>query len=60
MEYRGEFLHAFMTSERVMSHKPVELFRGEDKFSADTLDYDNVEQVILLRGRVRGVLSASR
>ncbi|OYU43919.1 MAG: LPS export ABC transporter periplasmic protein LptC [Burkholderiales bacterium PBB4] len=59
MEYRGEFLHAFMTSERVVSHKPVELFRGKDKFSADTLDYDNVEQLIQLRGRVRGVLFAS-
>jgi lipopolysaccharide export system protein LptC len=59
MEYRGEFLHAYMTSERVVSHKPVELIRGKDHFSADTLDYDNVEQVVHLRGRVRGTLSAS-
>lgn len=59
MEYRGEFLHAFMTTERVVSHKPVELTRGKDHFRAETLDYDNVEQVMLLRGRVRGTLSAS-
>ena len=59
MEYRGEFLHAFMTSERVISHKPVVLIRGKDRFSADTLDYDNVEQVIQMRGRVRSTLDPS-
>ena len=59
MEYRSEFLHAFMTSERVVSHKPVVLTRGQDRFSADALDYDNVEQVIELRGRVRSTLSPS-
>lgn len=59
MEYRGEFLHAFMTTERVTSHKPVVLIRGSDRFSADTLDYDNVEQVIQMRGRVRGTLDPS-
>ena len=56
MEYRGEFLHAFMTSERVTSHKPVVLTRGKDRFSADALDYDNVEQVVQMRGHVRGTL----
>ncbi len=59
MEYRSEFLHAFMTTERVLSHKPVKLTRGDDRFSADTLDFDNVDQVMVLRGRVRGTLSAS-
>lgn len=59
MEYRGEFLHAFMTTERVISHKPVVLTRGKDRFSADTLDYDNVEQVIQMRGHVRGTLVPS-
>lgn len=58
MEYRGEFLHAFMNSEQVKSHKPVELIRGRDRFSADTLDFDNVEQVLELQGRVRGFLAA--
>jgi lipopolysaccharide export system protein LptC len=56
MEYRSEFLHAFMTTERVKSHKPVELLRGNDRFTADSLDFDNIEQVVQLRGRVRGVL----
>jgi lipopolysaccharide export system protein LptC len=56
MEYRGEFLHAFMNTERVISHKPVVLTRGKDRFSADSLDYDNVEQVVHMRGHVRGTL----
>jgi lipopolysaccharide export system protein LptC len=56
MEYRGEFLHAFMDTERVQSHKPVELLRGNDRFTADSLDFDNLAQVITLQGRVRGTL----
>lgn len=56
MEYRGEFLHAFLTTEQVKSHLPVELIRGNDRFSANTLDFDNVEQTMVLQGRVRGIL----
>jgi lipopolysaccharide export system protein LptC len=56
MEYRGEFLHAFLDTERIKSHKPVELLRGSDRFTADTLDFDNIEQVMTLRGRVKGLL----
>jgi lipopolysaccharide export system protein LptC len=56
MEYRSEFLHAFLNTEIIKSHKPVELTRGKDRFTADTLEFDNVEQVMDLRGRVRGVL----
>lgn len=56
MEYRGEFLHAFLTTEKVKSHKPVELLRGQDRFTADSLDFDNVDQILQLQGRVRGTL----
>jgi lipopolysaccharide export system protein LptC len=59
MEYRGEFLHAFMTTEKIMSNKPVELLRGNDRFTADTLDFDNIEQVLQLSGRVKGTLVPS-
>jgi lipopolysaccharide export system protein LptC len=45
-----------MDTERVISHKPVELMRGQDRFTAETMDYDNVDQVMQLRGRVRGLL----
>ncbi|MDZ7921401.1 MAG: LPS export ABC transporter periplasmic protein LptC [Rhodoferax sp.] len=56
MEYRGEFLHAFMDTEVVKSHQPVELTRGNDRFTADAMEFDNVDQVMKLRGRVRGTL----
>jgi len=56
MEYRGEFLHAFMSTEKIKSHKAVELLRGNDRFTAESLDFDNVEQVLELHGRVRGIL----
>jgi lipopolysaccharide export system protein LptC len=56
MELRGEFLHAFLNTERIKSHKPVELQRGDNHFTADTLDFDNMDQVLELQGRVRGRL----
>ncbi|MDB5873289.1 MAG: kdsC [Ramlibacter sp.] len=56
LEFRGEFLHVFANTERVKSHKPVELVRGTDRFTADSLDFDNIDQVMELRGRVHGVL----
>lgn len=55
-QYRGEFLHAFMRTERVKSHKPVELLLGNNLFTADSLDYDAVDQVLLMQGRVRATL----
>jgi lipopolysaccharide export system protein LptC len=56
LTFRGEFLHAFMDTERVRSHQPVELTRGQDRFTANSLDYDNREGVMVLTGRVRGQL----
>ena len=56
LEYRGEFLHAFTVTEKIRSHKPVELIRGNDRFTADAMEFDNVEQVLQMTGRVRGTL----
>ena len=60
VSFASEFLHAFMNTERVKSHKPVTLTRGNDRFTADSLDYDNVDRVMLLNGRVRGQLVPTR
>jgi lipopolysaccharide export system protein LptC len=58
LEFRGEFLHAFLGgTERIKSHKPVTLTRGNDQFTAESLDYDNLDRVMELRGRVRGTLA---
>jgi lipopolysaccharide export system protein LptC len=56
IEFRSDFLHAFMNTERVMSNKPVELTRGQDRFSGDSMVFDNLGHVIELTGRVKGRL----
>lgn len=58
LEFRGEFLHAFSDAERVTSNQPVTLTRDNDRFTADSMDYDNVDRLMALKGRVRGVLPA--
>ena len=42
------------------SNRPVQLTRGNDRFTADTMEYDNLDQVLQLNGRVRGVLMPTR
>ena len=56
LEVRGEFLHVFGDKERVKSDQPVTLKRGDDVFHADNMDYDNLDRVMELTGRVRGTL----
>ena len=56
LEFRGDFLHAYLDTEQVRSHKPVTLIRDNDQFTADSLDYDNSTGVADLKGRVRGLL----
>jgi lipopolysaccharide export system protein LptC len=57
LEFRGEFLHAFLNEERVASHKPVMLTRGNDQFTGESFAYNNLDQIVDLKGRVRGVLT---
>ena len=56
LEFRGDFLHAFLNDERIKSHLPVTLTRGQDRFSGDSLFYDNLARVAQLQGRVKGML----
>lgn len=60
LEFRSEFLHAWPQTERVSSNQPVVITRGRDRFTADTMAYDNLDQVLQLRGRVRGLLMPGR
>ncbi len=60
LEFRSEFLHAWPQTERVSSNQPVVITRGRDQFTADSMAYDNLEQVLQLRGRVRGMLMPGR
>ncbi|MHB8948854.1 MAG: LPS export ABC transporter periplasmic protein LptC [Rhodoferax sp.] len=56
MEFRSEFLHAFMETERFLSDRPVELLRGSDRFTADSMEFDSRKRTMDLKGRVKGVL----
>ena len=56
MEFRSDFLHAYLDTERVRANKPVTLVRGTDTFTADSMDYNNLDRLMQLNGRVRGVL----
>jgi lipopolysaccharide export system protein LptC len=58
IEFRGEFLHAFQSSERVRSHLPVTVLRGTTQVYADALEYDNLARVLRLDGRIRAEFSA--
>ncbi len=56
-ELHSDFLHLFANTEQVRSHLPVVLVRGAgDHFTADGMDYDNLDRVMQLIGRVRGTL----
>jgi len=56
MEIRSDFLHLFVDTEQLRTDKPVTLLRGNDRFEGDGLVYSNVDRVLQLEGRVRGVL----
>jgi lipopolysaccharide export system protein LptC len=56
LEFRGEFLHAYVNDERVKSHLPVVLTRGGDQFTGDTFAYDSISGIADLKGRVHGLM----
>jgi lipopolysaccharide export system protein LptC len=57
-ELHSDFLHFFADTEQVRSHLPVLLVRGAgDRFTSQQgIDYDNLDRVMQLTGRVRGTL----
>jgi lipopolysaccharide export system protein LptC len=58
LEFRGEHIQVFTEPERVVSDRPVLLVRGNDRLSADSLDYQGGDmRVANLNGRVRATLA---
>lgn len=57
IEFRGEFLHAFLSAERVRSHLPVLVRQGATEVRADGMEYDNLARVVDLKGRMRAVFT---
>lgn len=50
--FSSEFLHAFLHTEQVRSHLPVTVTRGGTEVHAAAMDYDHLERVVKLKGRV--------
>ena len=57
IEFRGEYLQVFVTTERVRSHLPVAVTQGASELHADTLAYDNKARVVDFKGRVRATFT---
>ena len=56
-EIQSDFLHFFANTERIRTHLPVVIIRGmSDRFTAEKMDFDNLDQLMQLNGRVRGTL----
>ncbi|MEO7150629.1 MAG: LPS export ABC transporter periplasmic protein LptC, partial [Burkholderiaceae bacterium] len=55
IHFRGEFLHAFLNTERVRSDLPVTVTRGATQVRADAVEYDHLSGVIRFSGHMRGV-----
>lgn len=54
---RGEFLHAFLVTERVRSHLPVQVRQGANEWRAGGLDYDHAARRLELAGPMRAELA---
>jgi lipopolysaccharide export system protein LptC len=52
LEMRGEFLEAFLDTERVRSHLPVVVRSGADELRADSFEYDHASRSAQLKGRI--------
>ena len=59
LQFRGEFLHAFLRTEQIRSHLPATLTQGATELHADALRYDNVDRVVRLDGHVRARFAGS-
>jgi len=59
VEFRGEFLDAFMNTERVVSHLPVVIVHGRTEVHADAMEYDNLDRQLKLKGRVTATFAAT-
>ncbi len=55
VRFSGEFLHAFLDTERIRSHLPVTVVRGGTTVRADSIDYTHLDRVLRFGGRMQTV-----
>ncbi len=53
VDFKGEFLHAFLRTEQVRSHLPVTITRGGTQLQGASMTYDNLTRVAQFNGRVK-------
>lgn len=51
LEVRGEFLHAFLHTERLRSHLPVRVNYGNTELQLHNFEYDNLKGRLTFKGR---------
>jgi lipopolysaccharide export system protein LptC len=56
--FQGEFLHVFVNTEQIKSHKPVLMMRGQDRIEASHLDFNYLERVARFDGRVNATFGS--
>jgi lipopolysaccharide export system protein LptC len=59
IQFRGEFLHAFLNTERLRSHLPVLVQREGSEFRAAGMDYDHLSGLLKLEGKIKATLLPS-
>ncbi len=57
LEIRSDFLHVFTETEQLRTDRPVQIVRGKDRFTADSLEFNNLDQQLTMQGRVRGQMA---
>lgn len=58
IDFKSEFLHAFLHTEQVRSHLPVTITRGTMKIQGASMRYDNLDRVAQFKGRVKATFGA--
>lgn len=53
IDFRSEFLHAFLQTEQVKSHLPVTITRGTVQIQGASMNFDNLRRVALFKGNVK-------
>ena len=56
MTLRSEFIHFFANTDSLATYAPVQIERGENRFQANGLKADNLNQRFLLQGQVKALL----
>lgn len=53
IDFKSEFLHAYLQTEQLKSHLPVTITRGTVRIQGASMDYDNLSRVAQFKGSVK-------